>query len=108
MLIIGTATGTVAGTVTDKNGKKHNVKIPGLIVSGLVRRVFPPKETAEKGVNYGHRPASSSAAGEVGSAVVFPRLQQQPQKDQDVYSFDLDFSKEAAIKTTTVVTFKAR
>lgn len=77
--LLGSATGTVAGTVTYKDGKKHTLEIGCPL--------FFPKEAAKKGVAtiVGQHHPRLSVRGAIFSL-------QQPQKYQDMYSFDLDLN----------------
>ena len=43
-ILLGMRTGTPPGTVVDKDGRRHSVKIPGVIVSGMERTLFSSKK----------------------------------------------------------------
>ena len=46
--LLGTTTGVLPGTVVDKDGRQHNVQIPGVTVSGMGRHLFSSKKAVEK------------------------------------------------------------
>ena len=61
--LLGTRTGVLPGTVVDKDGRKHSVQIPGVIVSGMGRNLFSSKKAVEQGRSTSSRlrPAASAA-----------------------------------------------
>ena len=82
-ILEGVATGTIKGTVIDKDGNQHHVELAGIVVPGLGRHLF-----------------SVTAAADTGAVTTFddkPRLEMggitlplQLDDDKVLYSFTLD------------------
>ena len=68
-IVLGTGTGTLPGTVVDKDGRRHSVKIPGAIVSGVGRHLFSSKKAVEKGTFTIIDSDLPPAAGQTSAAV---------------------------------------
>lgn len=43
-IFLGTRTGTLPGTVVDKDGRRHSVNTPGVLVLGMGRHLFSSKK----------------------------------------------------------------
>ena len=67
--LLGTRTGALPGTVVDKDGRRHSVKIPGAIVSGVGRHLFSSKKAVEKGTFTIIDSDLPPAAGQTSAAV---------------------------------------
>ncbi len=50
-ILLGTVTGILIGSITDKTGKKHEVGFPSVIVSGLGRHLFSSSDAASRGIS---------------------------------------------------------
>lgn len=91
-VLLDTATGTITGISADRGGKKHPVKIPGSIVSGLGRHLLSSKEVAKKGIitviDKDHYRLH------MGMTMVLPL--QQLRESQDIYSLDVDLTARIA------------